>query len=167
MPQVELIMPKMGESIMEATILKWVKNVGDSVELDETILEIATDKVDSEVPSPIEGVIAKILFEQDDVVAIGEVIAIISTDGEAVTPDAAPTTTSESATSQNGQSNGVSAPAKAAEPALAVATAVAGNPQPSDGRFYSPLVKNIAKKTCFSLLFHLEYKFVPKPLLTS
>lgn len=146
MAQVELIMPKMGESIMEATILKWVKNVGDSVELDETILEIATDKVDSEVPSPIEGVIAKILFEQDDVVAIGEVIAIISTDGEVVTPAAAPTTASEPAASQNGQSNGVSAPAKVAEPALAVATAVANNPQSSDGRFYSPLVKNIAKK---------------------
>ena len=55
MAQVELVMPKMGESIMEATILKWVKNVGDSVEMDETILEIATDKVDSEIPSPVSG----------------------------------------------------------------------------------------------------------------
>lgn len=61
MAQVELIMPKMGESIIEATILKWVKQVGDRVEIDETILEIATDKVDSEVPSPVEGTIAEIL----------------------------------------------------------------------------------------------------------
>jgi 2-oxoglutarate dehydrogenase E2 component (dihydrolipoamide succinyltransferase) len=145
MAQVELIMPKMGESIMEATILKWVKNVGDSVDLDETILEIATDKVDSEVPSPVEGVIAKILFEQDDVVAIGEVIAIISTEGEEVTPTAAPTVQSETA-QQNGQSNKGSAPAKVAEPALAMATGVTETSQSSDGRFYSPLVKNIAKK---------------------
>ena len=70
MAQVELIMPKMGESIMEATILKWVKNIGDSIELDETILEIATDKVDSEVPSPVSGVLAKILFQENDVVRI-------------------------------------------------------------------------------------------------
>ena len=65
MAQVELIMPKMGESIMEATILKWVKQVGDTVEADETILEIATDKVDSEVPSPVSGTIAKILFAEN------------------------------------------------------------------------------------------------------
>ena len=70
MAQVELIMPKMGESIMEATILKWVKNVGDAVDVDETILEIATDKVDSEVPSPVKGVIKEILFQENDVVEI-------------------------------------------------------------------------------------------------
>ncbi|MFT4758066.1 MAG: 2-oxoglutarate dehydrogenase E2 component (dihydrolipoamide succinyltransferase) [Paraglaciecola sp.] len=145
MAQVELIMPKMGESIMEATILKWVKNVGDSVELDETILEIATDKVDSEVPSPIEGVIAKIFFEQDDVVEIGKVIAIISTEGEEITSAAAPTAKSEPVANENGQSNGVSVPTTAAEPALAVATSSQGSTA-SDGRFYSPLVKNIAKK---------------------
>ena len=89
MAQVELIMPKMGESIMEATILKWVKQVGDSVEVDETILEIATDKVDSEVPSPVSGVIAKILFPEDETVEIGKVIAVIATEGEEVS--AAPT----------------------------------------------------------------------------
>ena len=84
MAQVDLIMPKMGESIMEATILKWVKNVGDSVELDETILEIATDKVDSEVPSPVAGVIKEIKFQENDVVPIGETIAVIATEGEEV-----------------------------------------------------------------------------------
>ena len=66
MAQVELIMPKMGESIIEATILKWVKQVGDKVEVDETILEIATDKVDSEVPSPVDGVIQEIMFAEND-----------------------------------------------------------------------------------------------------
>ena len=72
-------MPKMGESIMEATILNWSKKVGDSVSEDETVLEIATDKVDSEVPSPVDGVISEILFNVDDVVEVGKVIAIINT----------------------------------------------------------------------------------------
>ena len=80
MAQVELIMPKMGESIMEATILKWVKKAGDMVALDETILEIATDKVDTEIPSPVAGKISKILFQEDEVVEIGKVIALIETD---------------------------------------------------------------------------------------
>ena len=78
MATVEMVMPKMGESIIEATILKWVKNVGDTVEEDDTILEIATDKVDSEVPSPVDGTIEKIMFQEDDTVAVGKVIAIIS-----------------------------------------------------------------------------------------
>ncbi|MCB0616901.1 MAG: biotin/lipoyl-binding protein, partial [Phaeodactylibacter sp.] len=81
MAQVELIMPKMGESIMEATILKWVKNVGDTVEEDETILEIATDKVDSEVPSPVSGTIKEVFFKENDTVEIGKVIAVIATEG--------------------------------------------------------------------------------------
>ena len=80
MAQFELIMPKMGESIMEATILKWVKNVGDQVELDETIVEIATDKVDSEVPSPVAGKVVQLLFGENDTVAIGKVIALIETE---------------------------------------------------------------------------------------
>ncbi|TXT33929.1 MAG: 2-oxoglutarate dehydrogenase E2 component (dihydrolipoamide succinyltransferase) [Chitinophagaceae bacterium] len=75
----ELIMPKLGESIMEATILKWHKNVGDHVKLDETVLDIATDKVDSEVPSTVEGTITEILFNVNDVVPIGTVIARINT----------------------------------------------------------------------------------------
>ncbi|MCL4153741.1 UNVERIFIED_CONTAM: hypothetical protein GTU68_016149 [Idotea baltica] len=79
-------MPKMGESIMEATIIKWIKNVGDTVDMDETILEIATDKVDSEIPSPVAGTISEILFKEDDVVEVGKVIAVIATDGEEVAP---------------------------------------------------------------------------------
>lgn len=75
---VDLIMPKLGESIMEATVLKWHKQPGDTVKMDETVLEIATDKVDSEVPSTAEGVIEEILFKVNDVVPIGTVIARIA-----------------------------------------------------------------------------------------
>ncbi len=83
MAQVELIMPKMGESIIEATILNWVKQVGDTVEIDDTVLEIATDKVDSEVPSPVAGTLREIRFAVDDTVAVGEVIALIETEAGA------------------------------------------------------------------------------------
>ena len=82
MATVDLIMPKLGESIMEATILKWHKQPGDTVKMDETVLEIATDKVDSEVPSTAEGVIEEILFKVNDVVPIGTVIARIKTGAE-------------------------------------------------------------------------------------
>ena len=77
MAKVELVMPKMGESIIEATILKWNKKVGDAINVDDTILEIATDKVDSEIPSPVTGIIREILYPEDTVVAVGKVIAIL------------------------------------------------------------------------------------------
>ena len=77
MPIVDLVLPKLGESIMEATILKWHKKVGDIIQLDETLLDIATDKVDSEIPSTAEGTITEILFEVNSVVPIGTVIAKI------------------------------------------------------------------------------------------
>ena len=140
MAKVDLIMPKMGESIIEATILNWVKNVGDSVELDETILEIATDKVDSEIPSPVAGVISQILFQVNDVVEVGKVIAIIATEGE-------------------GPSQDTPAPVAQIEKEIEVVKEqiVAPTPQPakanvaapmtsSSNRFYSPLVRNIAQK---------------------
>jgi len=90
---VDLIMPKLGESIMEATVLKWHKQPGDAVKMDETVLEIATDKVDSEVPSTAEGVIEEILFKVNDVVPIGTAIARIRTGAESSAgrgPSAAP-----------------------------------------------------------------------------
>ena len=154
MAQVELIMPKMGESIMEATILKWVKNVGDAVDVDETILEIATDKVDSEVPSPVKGVIKEIFFQVDDVVEIEKVIAIIATEGEEVSDTPAPTAETQKAASSNGQGNGhQNGQSKTAAPKSVPATATAvATPAPvavsvsSSNRFYSPLVKNIAKQ---------------------
>lgn len=145
MAQIELIMPKMGESIMEATVLKWLKNVGDTIEVDETVLEIATDKVDSEVPSPVAGVLSKILFQENDVVEVGKAIAIISTEGELPASDQTPAPqvkAPEAAT--NGQSNG--ATKSVGHVPVAVANEpVAATAKISSDRFYSPLVKNIAK----------------------
>ena len=146
MAKVELIMPKMGESIMEATILKWVKNVGDTVELDETILEIATDKVDSEIPSPVAGKIIEVLFAEDDVVEVGNAIAIIATEGEE--PAASP------AVAESPQPLKEEAPSAAKEikkeeiPFVPQPTpsAALSSSQSGSSRFYSPLVKNIAKQ---------------------
>ena len=111
MARVELIMPKMGESVSEATIITWAKEVGEMVELDETIVEIATDKVDSEVPSTHEGKLVEKLFEADEVVQVGEPFAILETDGGDGTPveteTEAPNATiiverAETTTTQNG-----------------------------------------------------------------
>lgn len=87
MSVIDLLMPKLGESIMEATILKWHKQPGDQVAQDETVLDIATDKVDSEVPSTTEGTITEILFQENDVVPIGTVIARINTNGATDAPE--------------------------------------------------------------------------------
>jgi len=138
MAQVELIMPKMGESIMEATILKWLKKEGDTIELDETILEIATDKVDSEIPSPSKGTLAKILFKENDVVPIGKVIAYIETSSTADVHSKAPEIkpSSESNTSSTVQ-----------QVQVQNVPPVEINPiKSSQQRFYSPLVKNIARE---------------------
>jgi 2-oxoglutarate dehydrogenase E2 component (dihydrolipoamide succinyltransferase) len=143
MAKVELLMPKMGESIIEATILKWVKKVGDKVEMDETILEIATDKVDSEIPSPISGTIAEILFPEDSVVEVGKVIAIIATEGENVQAAASP------AIQEVAQNPVAQTAAAVVETEIAaVQTNVLSTPASGDAddRFYSPLVKSIAKE---------------------
>lgn len=130
MSVVDLVMPKMGESIMEATILKWLKQPGDAVKMDETVLEIATDKVDSEVPSTAEGVIESVLFNVNDVVPVGSVIARIKTGS------AAPAVTTPVQT----------APPKANPVAQTqVATNGHANYQTvNSARFYSPLVLTIA-----------------------
>ncbi|OJW84874.1 MAG: diapophytoene dehydrogenase [Bacteroidetes bacterium 46-16] len=137
---VDLVMPKMGESIMEATVLKWHKKPGDKVKMDETVLEIATDKVDSEVPSTGEGVITEILFKENDVVPVGTVIARIDSAGNgtamAAQPAAAPVAEQPK-------------PAPAAPPAYTPPAAPVAAPAASaaeGGRFYSPLVLNIAGK---------------------
>ena len=83
MSDIEMLMPKMGESIAEATIVRWVKEVGDAVKKDETVLEISTDKVDSEVPAPASGTLTEILYGVDDTVEVGQVIARISSGGAA------------------------------------------------------------------------------------
>lgn len=135
MSVVDLIMPKMGESIMEATVLKWHKKPGDTVKMDETVLEIATDKVDSEVPSTAAGTIVEILFKENDVVPIGTAIARIDTGNG--TAAAAPQASAAPAAT----------PAPAAAPQAApVASAPAATGTTGGNRFYSPLVLNIAAK---------------------
>ena len=138
MSQIELLLPKMGESVAEATIIKWVKKEGDKVTADEPIIEIATDKVDSEVPSPEDGVLIKCLVKEGDVVAVGQPIAIIGTGAaQASAPAAAPAA-----------SPAVPAAAPVAQAAAMVEEAkarVESVVSSGDGRFYSPLVKNIAK----------------------
>jgi 2-oxoglutarate dehydrogenase E2 component (dihydrolipoamide succinyltransferase) len=140
MPLVDLVMPKMGESIMEATILKWVKQPGDAVKQDETVLEIATDKVDTEVPSIAAGTLEEILFQVNDVVPIGTVIARVRTATAAGNASSHPDTPASSQPEQR-------QPAQYQYPATATSTQN-GSPRPSNGiaanRFYSPLVLNIA-----------------------
>ena len=140
---VDLVMPKMGESIMEATVLKWHKKPGDNVRMDETVLEIATDKVDSEVPSTAEGTITEILFNENDVVPVGTVIAKVDTVGAATGSTPAPVAAPVQAQPQP-------QPAPQAAPAMSAAAPVAS--APSDGnKFYSPLVLNIAGKEGISM----------------
>ena len=86
MAKFELKLPKMGESVAEATITTWLKNVGDVIEADEAVLEIATDKVDSEIPSEISGVLSEILFNVNDIVKVGQTIAIIETEAQGAAP---------------------------------------------------------------------------------
>ncbi len=137
MSMVDLIMPKLGESIVEATILKWHKKAGDRVEMDETLLDIATDKVDSEVPSTAEGTIAEILYNENDLVPVGEVIARINTGANAGATEDAP--------QKQAPSNQVHEEASILEeiPHLPQDKKPSGQPS-SSIRFYSPLVLNIA-----------------------
>lgn len=133
MAQVEIRLPKMGESVTEATITNWLKNVGDTVEMDEPLVEVATDKVDNELPSEAGGTLVQIFFEKDQVAQVGDVIAIISTDGGAAAPvaqAAAPATPA-------------AAPAPASNGAVPAAQPVSAG---SSNKFYSPLVRSIAEK---------------------
>jgi 2-oxoglutarate dehydrogenase E2 component (dihydrolipoamide succinyltransferase) len=139
MATVDLVMPKMGESIMEATILKWNKQVGDFIKMDETLLEIATDKVDSEVPSTVEGTISEILYKENDVVPVGKVIARINS-GAASAATAAPVVVAE--------------PAKVSAPVSTTSVHVADQAPASEAgtnKFYSPLVLNIASSEGVSM----------------
>jgi len=151
MAVVDLVLPKLGESIMEATILKWHKQPGDKVAMDETVLEIATDKVDSEVPSTAEGVIEEILFNVNDVVPIGTVIARIKTGTEELAGNGrGPVVRSEQELSyQPKATEATPATAHTYQHAGDAASAVASNG--SGNRFYSPLVLNIAASEGISL----------------
>jgi 2-oxoglutarate dehydrogenase E2 component (dihydrolipoamide succinyltransferase) len=139
MAKVELIMPKMGESIMEATILKWLKKPGDKIEQDESVLEVATDKVDTEVPSIYAGVLQEVLAKEGEVVQVGKPIAIISTEseeGNAPVPVATAPVKEAAPKAEHVTTNG---------------TAHAAVDFKNSSRFYSPLVKNIAKEENISV----------------
>jgi 2-oxoglutarate dehydrogenase E2 component (dihydrolipoamide succinyltransferase) len=152
MAKVQLVMPKMGESIIEATILKWVVAIGGKIEQDEPILEIATDKVDSEVPSPVDGKLLEIFFKEGDVVPVGTVIAVIETEsvGTVATPPSV----------GNGQEKAVEVASTPVVEAVTVSNVaipnlvVSSGPLASrsdNGRFYSPLVLNIARTESVSM----------------
>ncbi len=143
MANFDLIMPKMGESVAEATIIKWTKKEGDSVKLDETVLEIATDKVDSEIPSPFEGVLIKCLFKEGDVVQVGSIIGVISSDEKSVVHSIVPpihidNSAKPAVTPEINISNSINA------------EKTQNNYKNSD-KFYSPLVKSIAKEEGISI----------------
>jgi Pyruvate/2-oxoglutarate dehydrogenase complex, dihydrolipoamide acyltransferase (E2) component, and related enzymes len=136
MAKFELKLPKMGESVAEATLTNWLKEVGDTIEADEAVLEIATDKVDSEVPSEVDGVLLERLFEVDDVIQVGQTIAVIEVDGEAPQAEGAiaetPVKTEIEPVQEVEVKNEVT---KMEIPSEIVS---------SGERFYSPLVRNIA-----------------------
>ena len=135
MARFELKLPKMGESVAEATITNWLKEVGDRIEADEAVLEIATDKVDSEVPSEVSGVLIELLFGKDDLVQVGQTIAIIETEGDAPAAQAVEETV---------------VPVEAVEIEKTIETVKEAVSVPQDfsgsDKFFSPLVKNIAKE---------------------
>lgn len=135
MAKFELKLPKMGESVAEATLTSWLKEVGDTIEEDEAVLEIATDKVDSEVPSEVSGVLVEKLFEVDDVIQVGQTIAVIEIEGENAVQEASTVVAKETVSSPSPE-----VVAKV-EATIEVAQTVV---QSSDKRFYSPLVKKIA-----------------------
>ena len=133
MAKFELKLPKMGESVAEATITSWLKEVGDTIELDEAVLEIATDKVDSEVPSEFEGVLVEKFFNVDDVVQVGEVLAIIETDGDLEgASDTATASTKVEDTEQQA--------AEQIEQTISIAKETVAPIVSNETRFYSPLL---------------------------
>jgi 2-oxoglutarate dehydrogenase E2 component (dihydrolipoamide succinyltransferase) len=138
MAQFDLIMPKMGESVAEATIIKWLKQPGDTIELDEPVLEIATDKVDSEIPSPVAGILGEILFQEGETILVNAVIARINTSADAVVsaPESAP-----AAVAPVIESTSISTPIAESD----------ADYRSASGRFYSPLVRNIAKEENISM----------------
>ncbi|MGK7390466.1 MAG: dihydrolipoamide acetyltransferase family protein [Candidatus Cyclobacteriaceae bacterium M2_1C_046] len=148
MALVELVMPKMGESIMEATVLGWLKQEGDQIEQDESVLEVATDKVDTEVPSTHAGVLKEILAKEGDVIEVGKPIAIIATDGEDTGSTPSPSTEEKKAAEAPAKAeNAMTSPQKAGAPTTTNGVAKAAD----DNRFYSPLVKSMAREEGISM----------------
>ena len=158
---IDVVMPKMGESIQEGKVLRWLKNIGDRVERDETLLEISTDKVDTEVPSPVAGTLVERLANEGDVMEVGKVLARISSGAAVASTAAASSAPVPVPVPASASAVGAVAPAPVAVPAAAVLHAVAaasgahaaGQPIPrtSGNRFYSPLVRTIAQAEGVSL----------------
>jgi len=137
MAEIEIRLPKMGESVTEATITNWLKQVGDAVALDEPLVEVATDKVDNELPSEAAGILIKQLFQKDEVAQVGDVIAILSTDGASTAAPIATTQAVENKPASTPEIAAVNTP---------VANTVTITAISSSSRFYSPLVKSIASQ---------------------
>jgi 2-oxoglutarate dehydrogenase E2 component (dihydrolipoamide succinyltransferase) len=148
----EIVLPMMGEGLIEATITKWLRQEGDPVNEDDAVVEVATDKVDTEIPSPVKGIFSKKLFKEGDVVPIGKVIALIETDADAAGAKAKPAAPAEKETEIPKPVKEVPAakpdkPVEAGVPGIPVEEAPEEAPAvPSDSRFYSPLVKSIARQ---------------------
>lgn len=138
MAEIELIMPKMGESVAEATIIKWLKSEGDTIEAEESIIEIATDKVDSEIPSPENGIVKKLLFKEDDVVQVGQAIAIIETSAGATNDSKATAITADKKEEASTSSISSNSPKTEERPKV--------ERNSENGQFLSPLVKSIVEK---------------------
>jgi 2-oxoglutarate dehydrogenase E2 component (dihydrolipoamide succinyltransferase) len=145
MASYELIMPKMGESITEATILKWLKKEGDTIQADEAVLEMATDKVDSELPSPVSGTLVKAFYNEGDVVAVGKPVALIETAVTSPLPIAIGTLPKER---ERIQTTEQAAPVQTVSKQV---TPSQPSTQPTSDRFYSPLVLNIARQEGISM----------------
>jgi len=147
--RIEIVMPQMGESVMEGEIIEWAKKVGDKVEVDETLLEIATDKVDTEVPSPESGTLVEILVEAGETVEVGQPIAIVAT-GKAAEGDteekAEKTKEKEAEGKEETKAPSANGESKKREPETVAEGESEPKRQGSDGRFYSPLVRSIAKQ---------------------
>ncbi|XWN36928.1 MAG: 2-oxoglutarate dehydrogenase, E2 component, dihydrolipoamide succinyltransferase [Balneola sp.] len=152
--RIEVVMPQMGESVVEATVIGWNKSVGDEVEEDETLLEISTDKVDSEVPSPAAGTLVEILAEENDTIEVGQPIAIISTGKGAGSGSSAPKSDSGSSSAKKEEKKLSKEEVAATTPDQLMqsngSSDSSGGSEPqrmgSDGRFFSPLVRSIAKE---------------------
>ncbi|WP_425237899.1 dihydrolipoamide acetyltransferase family protein [Ulvibacterium sp.] len=155
MSKFELKLPRMGESVAEATLTTWLKEVGDSIEMDEPVFEIATDKVDSEVPSEVEGILLEKLFTIDEIVKVGETVAIIEVNGES--PSSAANISDVDSINKKTGDTKIEAPEEAvavAEDMISVARETVDVPvrdYSTSERFYSPLVKNIAKEEGISI----------------
>ena len=146
MAKFELKLPKMGESVAEATINSWLKDIGDRVEVDESVVEISTDKVDSDVPSEVSGILIEKMFDTDAVVEVGQTFAIIETDADIYEPSLEVSVNEEDTSTFIPSITQSSDEVEAVEATVSAAKSFAAPVSSNGNRFYSPLVKNIAKK---------------------